>query len=168
MLVRSTSTSGSNKRIPPPRGFPPRCPSLGNPFCFVQLFFGFSVRGDTSCRSSPPAGPFSTGSALPSSLAISSLLRPPIRGVYFLRGRRMCLPVSTSSLAIVFGTSPFWGTCTADTVSTVAFGRVSRARLLSFAWSLHFSPSLSTESTRQDYLYRAARRVSWPCSRTSW
>ena len=42
VLVPSTSTSGSNWRVPPPRGFPPRCPSLGIPFCFRKLFFGFS------------------------------------------------------------------------------------------------------------------------------
>ena len=64
---------------------------------------------------------------------------------------------STSSLAIVFSTSPFLCTCSAGTLSSGAFGRVSRARLQSFAWSLHFSPALSTESTRQDYHYRGGR-----------
>ena len=43
VLVPSTSTSGSNRRVPPPRGSPPRHPSPGHPFGFVQLFHGFYV-----------------------------------------------------------------------------------------------------------------------------
>ena len=92
VLVPSTSTSGSNRRVPPPRGFL----LAAHPRAFLRARLAvlwFLLRGDNSCRGSPPADPFSAGSALPSSLGISSLSNPPICGVFGFRGRRMCCPV---------------------------------------------------------------------------
>ena len=42
----STSTTGSNRRVPPPRGLPPRHPSLGIPFHFVKRYGLLRVQSD--------------------------------------------------------------------------------------------------------------------------
>ena len=92
VLGPSTSTSGSNRRVPPPRGFL----LAAHPWAFPS---------GSSCRSLVPLtrrhlmprfaarGPLSAGSALPSSLGISFLSSSPIRGVFGFHGRRMSFPV---------------------------------------------------------------------------
>ena len=94
VLVPSTSTSGSNRRVPPPRGLPPRTPLSGIPFVRVYsrsaLFLpheafphaeGRRLRIRASC-----------GSALPSSGPTSSFLRSSMRVQYLFRGGRTCFP----------------------------------------------------------------------------
>ena len=70
VLGLSTSTSRSSRRVPPPRGSPPRCPSLGVPFWLVQPFFGSSYQVTPHAEVHRLRTRLSAGSALPSSLCI--------------------------------------------------------------------------------------------------
>ena len=81
---------------------PPRCPSLGDPLLARLAVLWFLLRGDTSCRGSPPADLPSARSAFPSSLYSSSLPSSSIREEHGFQGRQMCFPVMrpSSSLAI--------------------------------------------------------------------
>ena len=72
---------------------PPRQPISGLSLLARLAVLRSLLRGDTSCRGSPPADPFSARSALPSSLSISSLCSSPVRKVHGFQGRRMCFPV---------------------------------------------------------------------------
>ena len=91
MSAASTSTSGSNRRVPPPRGSSSLAP-LG-PFFRPPLAVRLSsLRGVSSCRGGAACGS-GVGSAFPSSLSISSLSTSAIRGEFVFRGRRMCFHV---------------------------------------------------------------------------
>ena len=72
---------------------PRRQPIPGLSLLARLAFLRSLLRGDTSCRGSPLADPFSARSALPFSLSISSSFSSPVRKVYGFRGRRMCFPV---------------------------------------------------------------------------
>ena len=91
VLVSSTSTSGSNRRVPPPRGSPRRSPLLD--ISFVRLYpFGFI----------PPTRRFfmPRGAACGSTLSVGplSLLRIP----RFLSCVRLCACSTSSARSDVF------------------------------------------------------------------
>ena len=92
LLGSSTSTTGSTRRVPP-RGSLPRQPVPGQSLLARPAVRWFLLRGDTSSRGPPPANPFSAGSALSSSLSISSFSFSPFREEDCYRGRRTCFPV---------------------------------------------------------------------------
>ena len=88
----STSTSGSNRRVPPPRGSSSQV-HLGHPLPPALAVWVSLVRGVSSHRGAPPADPRFLWSALPSSASTSSFLWFPICARYVYRGGRMCFPV---------------------------------------------------------------------------
>ena len=90
----STSTTGSNRRVPPPRGLPPRHPSLGIPFYFVKRYGLLRVQGDPHAEVRPLADPAPKRSAFPSSSSICSLSPSLMRGGHFFRGSRTCFPAA--------------------------------------------------------------------------
>ena len=139
----STSASGRTRRVPPPRGSPPRCPSRAFPsssassslFFFYEAFPHSEVRRLWALLWSGPlslllwvcvlfCGPlFATGTSSGADGRVSRLR-------------------SSSPTAIVFSIPSFLCTCSAESQCTRAVGRVSRPRsstwTYSFLYSFHF------------------------------
>ena len=68
----STSTTGSSRRVPPPRGSFLAALVLGIPFAVALFLSAFSVRGDSPRPGSPPAAPYLCTDRAPFSMVLSS------------------------------------------------------------------------------------------------
>ena len=103
-----TSTTESNRRVPPPRGSLLAALVRGAPFFVLRLLPVSPLRGVPSCRGGAASGS-GFGSAFPSSLCTFHR-RPRLSAGCFLP-EQTDVPSrlrSTSSLTIVSGTSPFF------------------------------------------------------------
>ena len=91
-LWHSTSASGPNRRVPPPRGFPPRCPSRAFPASSVSsstlsLYEAFPHSEVRRLWALFQSGPLSLLYCVR-----WSFLRSSMRVKFFFRGRRTCFP----------------------------------------------------------------------------
>ena len=91
MLVLSTSTTGSSRRVPPPRGSRLAVPARDNPFVFSCLPAGY-IQGVSMSGGFAAAGPSLVRVRFPSSLPTSSFLPASTRGGYVFQGVRTCFP----------------------------------------------------------------------------
>ena len=163
-LWHSTSASGPSRRVPPPRGLPPRQSISDNPF-FLLYLFGFPlVRGVSSRRGAPPADPRSSGSAFPTRTSTTSFSCSSMRAMYMYRGGRMCFPVRDSGdfmhrIAYVITLDPFVPR------SRLAPGRpdvFSRSRLTTTSSPLLSSPTLLlVTSSRSTGRFLWTRFLGW-------
>ena len=136
----STSASGPTRRVPPPRGSPPRCPSRAFPSSLASSPPLFPLRGVTSFRGASPVGPFPEWSTFPSFFVYVVFLCGPLCAVivFILGARRTCFPSAvdfTFCNRIVSISSLLW-MCSAGSQCTGAVGRVSRPR--SSTWTYSF------------------------------
>ena len=89
----STSTSGSNRRVPPPRGSSSQA-HLGPPLLLpLAVWLSFLYEAFPHAEGRRPRIHIFCGSALPSSGPTSSFLKSPMRVDYLYGGGRMCFPV---------------------------------------------------------------------------
>ena len=128
-LWHSTSASGPSRRIPPPRGSPPRCPSRAFPSTTASsspsFFYEAFPHSEVRCLWTIIwCGPLSL---------LQCVLVPCVAPLYAVGtssgadGRASRLR-SSSPMAIVFGMPSFLCTCSTESLRTVAVGRVSRPR----------------------------------------
>ena len=126
-LQHSTSASGPFRRVPPPRGFPPRCPSRAFPsssgsslsFCLYEALPHSEVRRRWTL--------VQERSTLPSLLCTWTFFRSPMRVMEWLPGQTDVFPVcgSTSTLAIALCISSLLWMSSAGMQSSGAVERVS-------------------------------------------
>ena len=143
-LWHSTSASGPTRRVPPPRGSPPRCPSRAFPsssassslLFFYEAFPHSEVRCLWTLLWSGP-------------LSLLHCVCVPFYGPLFAvstssgaDGRASRLR-SSSPMAIVLSIPSFLCTCSAESLRTGAVGRVSRPRSSMWPCSLFCIASLS-------------------------
>ena len=140
----STSASGPSRRVPPPRGSPPRCPSWAFPSTTVSSSLGFFYE----------AFPHSEGRRLRTllwcgPLSLLHCVSVPCGTLLFAVGTssgadgRASRLRSFSPMAIVFGIPSFLCTRSAESLRTGAVGRVSRPRTSMWRSSFFCISSLS-------------------------
>ena len=140
-LWHSTSASGPSRRVPPPRGSPPRCPSRAFPSKTVSsslcFFYEAFPHSEVRCLWTI----LWCGPLFPSSLRTCSLRHSPMRGGYFFWGRRMCFP-SAVKLAYCHRFQYVLSFTYSFRLRTGAVGRVSRPRSSTWRSSLFSISSL--------------------------
>ena len=156
VIGSSTSTTGSARRVPPPRGSLLAARLWASPSGSSSRSL-FLTRGYTSCRGWPPADPFLAWVRSPFFIGYFFCVQFVFpRGVW-VPGQTDVLSRlrSTSPTAIVSSTSSLSRTTSAESLRTGAVGRVSRLRS-----SISRSPLFRTPSL---FLF-ACSRIACNCS----
>ena len=143
-LWHSTSASGPNRRVPPPRGLPPRCPSRAfpsssvssSPFSLYEAFPHSEVRRLWALLWSGPLSLLSW---------VRGLSCGPLSATGISSGAdgRVSRLRSTSPSAIVFRIPSLLCSCSAVSQCSGAVGRVSRPRSSTRTCSLSCISSIS-------------------------